>query len=267
MRINFTFLWRAWYSVTRLMRWEDYTTFLQLVFGFLLVKSFRITLSDISLLTEALIILAPLLYGGIYALNDVMDAHKDKLNSIKKHRPIPKGYISRNKAFLFALLLIASAGIGAMLLSNVKLQIAVIAFLFVNMFYTFVAKHIPYLELFVNAVTHPMRIFFGAWFAGGSLPVELVIVWFIGSFTGSVFRRIKEFSEKNERARPVMKYYSRTSLTILYSIGIVSCFAIGIVSLGHTRILALLWGIALLGMYIGYYKSIHIRRFIEFAWQ
>lgn len=267
MNFNIHVLWRGWYSVTRLMRWEDYTTFLQLVLGFALVRSFRLTPQDAWLLFESLMILAPLLYGGLYTLNDVMDAKRDKLNSIKKQRPIPKGYVSRNKAFIFALLLIAGAGIGASLLSNVKLQIAVISFLFVNLFYTFVAKHIPYLELVVNALTHPMRVFFGAWLAGGTLPVYLYFIWFLGVSSGTVFRRIKEMTERNESSRPVLSQYSRFGLVYVFFIGIITCGILGLFTDGITRFAAFGWSIVLTFMYFAYFSSKNMRKLIEFAWR
>ena len=135
------------------------------------------------------------------------------------------------------------------------------------MFYTFVAKHIPVLELIVNTITHPLRMIFGAWLAGGYVPNELIALWSIGIFTGSVFRRIKEYVEGNQHARPVMKYYSIKSLIFLYFSGIFLCIILGIIFSGIVQYFAFAWGLILSVIYIGYFRSNNIRKIIEFAWR
>ena len=44
----------------RLIRCEDYATFLQLIIGFLLAKDFIVSFEDIKLLVKALFVLVPL---------------------------------------------------------------------------------------------------------------------------------------------------------------------------------------------------------------
>jgi hypothetical protein len=72
----------------RLMRVEDYGTFIQLIIGFVLAGG-----RDWMYLAGALTILAPCVYGGLYALNDAHDADADRLHPLKKTRPVAAGRI------------------------------------------------------------------------------------------------------------------------------------------------------------------------------
>ena len=51
-------------QILRLIRVEDYGTFIQLIIGFILADG-----QDWWYLASALIVLAPCIYGGLYALN------------------------------------------------------------------------------------------------------------------------------------------------------------------------------------------------------
>src|SRR3972149_1849902 len=73
-------------DVLRLIRVEDYGTFIQLVIGFVLAGG-----QDGWYLAGVLAILAPCVYGGLYALNDVHDAAADRLHPLKCTRPVAAG--------------------------------------------------------------------------------------------------------------------------------------------------------------------------------
>src|SRR3989304_8063891 len=91
----------------RLTRWEDYFTFTQFVFGFLLANNFVISGEDGVLLVKTIFVLAPLLYGGIYTLNNIVDADFDRLTAKKVDRPIPAGEITKSQAGRISALLIS----------------------------------------------------------------------------------------------------------------------------------------------------------------
>jgi 4-hydroxybenzoate polyprenyltransferase len=64
-------------QILRLIRVEDYGTFIQLIIGFILTDG-----QDGWYLASALIVLAPCIYGGLYALNDVHDMDADRLHPV-----------------------------------------------------------------------------------------------------------------------------------------------------------------------------------------
>lgn len=221
--IGFTPPHSKWYAVSvanlrenlriyiRLTRWEDYITFLQFVFGFLLAKNFAVTSSDLLLLGKTLFVLAPLLYGGIYTLNNIKDAEFDKLNPKKKERPIPAGEISKEQASWIAAALIG-AGLLLSLLLPPKVFLMALIFLFVNILYTFWGKNVPYLSILANSATHVLRLIFGMWLAGNLASVYLAWVWGASALGATIFRYIKEISEGEIAGRPVLKFHTLKSL-------------------------------------------------------
>src|SRR5262245_40294855 len=66
-----------------------------------------------------------LVTSSVYALNDAMDAERDRLHEKKRHRPVASGRISKGAAFAFALALLLS-GIGLASLSGAPMVLLVI---------------------------------------------------------------------------------------------------------------------------------------------
>lgn len=195
----------------RLTRWEDYITFLQFVFGFFLAKSFSVTGADLLLLGKTLFVLAPLLYGGIYTLNNIKDAELDKLNPKKRGRPIPAGEISKEQAAWIAAGLIGT-GLLLSLFLPPKVFLMALIFLFVNIMYTFWAKGVPYLSIITNSATHVLRLIFGMWLAGDLASAYLAWVLGTAALGATIFRYIKEISEGEIAGRPVLKSHTAKSL-------------------------------------------------------
>jgi len=248
----------------RLTRWEDYITFLQFVFGFFLAKNFEVSSDDLVLLGKALFVLAPLLYGGIYTVNNIKDAELDKLNPKKKDRPIPAGEISPNQASWVALILIGSSLLLAPFVHENLLEM-VLAFLLVNLFYTLWAKNVPYLSIATNSLTHVFRLLFGMNLAGNMDYAYLAGVLFAAAMGGTAFRYLKEISEGSRAARPVLRFYSSQALWRIFlgALGVLVLFVI----FGRfwEKVLGaffLVW--QAVGAF-GYYRSKKIKKLVDFA--
>lgn len=254
-------------AFARLTRWADYSTFVQLIFGFLIGTQFAPTSAQLVLLAKALCVLVPLLYGGIYALNDCKDAELDKKNKFKRSRPIPSGQIKRSTALVIALTLIASGLVLAALIDT-KVLIMAISFLIINLLYTFVFKNMRYMEIFLNAAPHVLRLLFGIWLVANPAPYTmLAAIWLVGNLNICVFRRIKEIEEKNFTARPVLRRYNKQTLASSYYMLMPVLVILTFIS-GLLEIVA---GIFWLGFFImvggGYYRSKPLKRLIEEAWK
>jgi 4-hydroxybenzoate polyprenyltransferase len=254
-------------AFARLTRWADYGTFGQLIFGFLIGTGFGPSTAQLALLAKALFVLVPLLYGGIYALNDYKDAELDKKNKFKRSRPIPSGQIKRSTALVIALTLIGSCLILAGLI-DLKVLVMAVSFLIVNLFYTFVFKNTRYMEIFLNAVPHVFRLLFGIWLVADPGPYTfLAAIWLVGNLNICVFRRIKEIEEKNFTARPVLKRYDKKRLASFYYVLMPALVILTFLG-GWLEIVA---GIFWLGFSIlviaGYYRSKLLKRLIEEAWK
>lgn len=250
----------------RLTRVEDYTTFLQFVFGFLLAKSFSATTADLILLGKTLFVLAPLLYGGIYTLNNIKDAELDKLNPKKKDRPIPAGEVSKETASWVAMVLIG-AGIIFSLFLPPQVFLMALGFLALNILYTFWAKNVPYLSMLSNSATHVLRLISGMWLAGNLEYWYLAGIWIVLSVGGTVFRYIKEMSEGAIAARPVLKFYTSRSLWRIFY----GAMAVLVLFVVFGRFWERIVGIFFLIWHtvggIGYFRSKRIKKLIDFAWR
>ncbi|TSC62647.1 MAG: hypothetical protein G01um1014106_604 [Parcubacteria group bacterium Gr01-1014_106] len=254
-------------AVGRLTRLENQITFAQIVFGYAYATHFRLTWDDWSRIGGALVSIGLLLYSGIYALNDVADAQADALNSLKRTRPIPSGRMRRSTAAVIAISLIL-AGLAASASSPqpVVLRIALL-FLAINAFYTFFAKHIPYLDILTNGSTHALRVLFGMQLAGGAPDWPLVAVWYIGAVNLALFRRVKELWQGDEKARGVLQRYTAKGLQSWYTVTLPAMLILGVMFRGMTLIASLGWiGYTLLAV-IGTQRSTRIRRIAEFLWR
>ena len=193
-------------DLLRLIRVEDYLTFIQLVIGFVLAGG-----EDWRYMVNTLTILAPCVYGGLYALNDVHDADADRLHPLKRTRPVAAGRISSQAASQLGTGLIG-LGLGAALAADVKILVLALLFVAINLAYTFKFKTVPYLEILLNTITHPLRFAAGLWLAGSWVHLQLLIVWILATFAITTLKRIKELREATPAVRPVLKHYDEVTL-------------------------------------------------------
>lgn len=66
-------------------------------------------LPDIGMFLRGFIITGPMLWGGLYILNDVTDVEDDKFHPIKKNRPLPSGKASPKAFAIASVVLVGSA--------------------------------------------------------------------------------------------------------------------------------------------------------------
>lgn len=245
----------------RLIRVEDYVTFVQLVIGYFLAGG-----RDVWYLSGVLIILAPMIYGGLYTLNDIHDVQADRLHPLKRTRPIAAGRIPPNKAFVLAVALILCGLLLASVLDPKVLTLAIL-FIAINLAYTFLFKPVPYLEIFLNTITHPLRFAAGLWLAGGWGHWPLLAVWFSASFAITTLKRIKELHESSSVVRPVLRFYSKSTLKAITT----CCMALLLALLnflnGWDLILGVIWFCFTLVSVVGYFRIPAIKRLAQHLWR
>ncbi len=149
------------------------------------------------------------LYGGIYTINAITDFEKDSKHPLKKNRPLPSGRISKTSASILAVCLISIGLLFGFFYFGTNIGLIYIAFIGINLFYSLVARNIPYLELFFNAITMPTRLLLGTFLvADGFVPTLLVFGAFCMGIGFLSVRRIVEKDINNWReARPALKAY------------------------------------------------------------
>jgi 4-hydroxybenzoate polyprenyltransferase len=149
------------------------------------------------------------LYGGIYTINALTDLEKDAQHPRKCNRPLPSGRISKAAAIELAIILITLGLLVGFFYFGTTIGMIYLAFIGVNLFYSLVARQIPYIELFVNASTMPLRMLLGVLMVTNEvIPVGLII----GAFClGIGFLTIRRIVEKDvagwEEGRPALQAY------------------------------------------------------------
>jgi 4-hydroxybenzoate polyprenyltransferase len=248
-------------DLLRLIRVEDYGTFIQLVIGFILAGG-----QDWVYLTSALAILAPCVYGGLYTLNDVHDAEADRLHLLKCTRPVASGQIDPQAASMLGVGLI-SFGIGNALLFDVKVLVLALLFVAINLAYTFKFKTVPYVEIILNTITHPLRFAAGLWLAGSWEHCILLAPWFLATFAITTLKRVKEIRESDPAVRPVLKHYEETTLRGLIVVSVLLLAGIWPFTRNMDFLLTGAWLTLALVVVVGYFHSPALRQLEEHLWR
>jgi 4-hydroxybenzoate polyprenyltransferase len=207
-----------------------------------------------------------LFYTGIYTLNDLRDLKSDSLHPLKRNRPLPSGRVSVAAAGVLSALLILAGLITAFAVFGVAVVEVYCAALILNMFYSFFARGVPYLELVVNSSTHPLRFLLGVLLTGQTIPILHLAAYFAFIFGLVCFRREVEKDITGWEARHTLKVYTGDGLALLELVSFVFLiwFAIidGFVSKGFYA--------ALIGTYLALMQSgrysVRVRRYLHAIW-
>lgn len=122
-----------------------------------------------------------LIQGVIYALNDIADYESDRKHPVKRSRPVASGKITKNQAFIFALILFFSACLMAFFL-DIRILIIDILLVFLNILYSYRPrlKDFIYMDIATAGLNFPLRVAVGWYlfepynFARFSLNFEII---------------------------------------------------------------------------------------------
>ncbi len=155
------------------------------------------------------------LYGGIYTINGIADMKSDAETPLKRKRPLPSGKISSSSAKFFAVVLISLGLFTGFSLFNISVFYLYVIFISLNLFYTFIAKRIPYLDILGNAAPHPLRIILAFFVVGNKdIPYLMVAAYFFLSVALTCIKRLTEKETIGWKARSVLKHYTKRSLML-----------------------------------------------------
>ncbi len=120
-----------------------------------------------------------LLSGAVYALNDAVDAERDRAHPEKKNRPVAAGVISRPLAFGWSFIL-AVGGLTAAWFINQSFFIVGAAYLALNLLYSFWGKRVVILDVFLIAFGFVLRAVGGVEALVELSPGLTFSTWFLG---------------------------------------------------------------------------------------
>lgn len=99
--------------------------------------------------------------SAVYAINDAQDVERDRLHETKKNRPIAAGRISVPVAYVWALLLILAGGGLAYATGSMTALILFGVYIVSNLIYSFGAKHVTLLDVFLLSALYLLRVLLG----------------------------------------------------------------------------------------------------------
>jgi 4-hydroxybenzoate polyprenyltransferase len=213
-------------AVIKLMRPHQYVK----NFFILLPLFFAVKITDVDLLTSAVIAFIAFSFtaSAIYTLNDYFDIEEDRQHPKKKSRPLASGDISKSQAIVIMVLL---GGIGFTLMSflSMKASIVLLAYVVMNIVYSFYLKHVAILDVSIIAIGFVLRLFIGSAVTSISLSVWIVVMTFLLSLFMALAKRRDDvliYLDTGKKMRKVIDGYNLqfldAAMAIMASVVIVS---------------------------------------------
>lgn len=179
--------------------------------------------------------------SAIYVINDLVDIDSDRAHPVKKNRPLPSGAISKTAAKITASIFLLLV-FWLMMYFNTEFILLVVAFLILNILYSFWLKNLVLLDIFSIAAGFSIRVLAGAFVI--QVPISswlLLTTMFISLFLGVMKRRSelmlvsetvihkKITEEKGTNSRKVLSQYSLNfadQLATVAATGVIVCYAL-----------------------------------------
>ena len=170
--------------------------------------------------------------SSIYLINDIRDLPLDRAHPTKRFRPIAAGEVPVPAAFILSFILMGTSLIGAYLLNTTCLGVFV-AYLILQVCYTFGLKQIALVDLFVIAAGFVLRALAGAVAIGVLIsPWLLICTMLLALFLALCKRRHEKVVVTESQpgtTRPSLEKYNTQLLDQLISIvsaSVIVCYAI-----------------------------------------
>ena len=175
----------------------------------------------------------------VYIFNDIVDIEADRAHPVKKNRPLPSGKIRVRNAIIALIVFLVVIGffLPAM---NVHFRVVLISYFVLNIFYTFIFKHMVLLDIFSIALGFMLRVLAGASVINVEVSSWLILTtMFISLFLGVMKRRselvlVNEVNETPVKTtRKVLSSYSLNyidQMSTIAAAGVIICYALYTVS-------------------------------------
>ncbi|MEW6195093.1 MAG: decaprenyl-phosphate phosphoribosyltransferase [Bacteroidota bacterium] len=166
----------------------------------------------------------------VYVLNDIKDAERDKLHSLKKDRPIPSGKVNRKEALLLLAFLFILVVIFSFIIMN-QFVFLIWAYIGINIAYTFYLKQVVIVDIFCIAAGFILRVIGGAVVVSIYISSWLILTTiFLSLFLAVMKRRVEIATSENAvEQRLVLKDYSLSFIDQISAIaagGVIICYAL-----------------------------------------
>lgn len=145
--------------------------------------------------------------SAVYILNDLKDVEHDRLHPSKaKSRPLAAGIVSQRAALMMLAVLYGLLAVGWWFLPAVVY--VVIAYLLLNIAYTFVLKHQPVVDIFTIAIGFVLRVYAGAMALAVPLSSWMFVTTLCLALYLAAVKRRQELLQSGTEGRKVLEKYS-----------------------------------------------------------
>ena len=160
-----------------------------------------------------------LLYGGLYTINDITDLKSDAKHSLKRKRPLPSKKISVKSALTFSSILITLGLLSGFLYFGQIIFYFYLVFIGLNLLYSLFMRNIPYLDLIINALPHPLRFLMGVYVANSKVPYLFTLaLFFLTLGLISLRRAVERDTQGWQETRSTLKFYSNKMMLFIKSV-------------------------------------------------
>jgi len=146
-------------DVLRLVRPRQWTKNLAVFAG--LVFSGQLIDTSLVLIATLAFVAWTLVTSGLYAINDAVDAERDRHHPVKSQRPVARGAITQRQALAIGALLVGS-GLALSVFLGWAFAVTVVGYLLLQLLYGAVLKQVAIVDLMVIASGFVLRAVAGA---------------------------------------------------------------------------------------------------------
>jgi decaprenyl-phosphate phosphoribosyltransferase len=147
--------------------------------------------------------------SAVYALNDTLDAERDRLHERKRTRPVASGRVSTRAALLFALALLGAGVVLTALARKPSALVVLMAYVAKELFYQLGLKHVALVDVFLLSSGFVLRVVLGAELVGTNPSNWLLLVSSTLALFISLAKRRGELVRGMDGAhRPALSGYS-----------------------------------------------------------
>lgn len=217
---------QAFIGLLRTMRPKQWTKNVLFVFP-ALVFDRQLTNPDSFIRVSIACVLLILMSGTVYIINDLVDIEKDRQHPKKKNRPLPSGQLPKPLALATAIIL-PILTIGFAWWWDWRVAVVLMAYLAIQIAYSFWLKHIPIIDVLTVTAGFVLRVLAGV----VVIDVENFSPW-LYACTGllalflAVGKRRQELVQLGENAvktRPIFEHYNLSLLDELLRFVVTSTF-------------------------------------------
>jgi len=147
---------QAFIGLLRTMRPKQWTKNLLFVFPAIIFDGQFFDLEPLLRVTLAFVLFS-MTAGTVYVINDLVDIESDRQHPRKKFRPLPSGQLPVGLARTAAII-IPSITLGGAFLLEPALALILTAYLVLQIFYSFVLKHVVLIDVLTIMIGFVMRV-------------------------------------------------------------------------------------------------------------